>query len=225
MVKSKIYYHVFDIQTIKNLNKLKNNGYIGELNGPLGSGKESYVFYSENHLGKAVAVKIHRHTIDTFKAIPMYLNLRGKDSKGFIRRIDDWTRYEFDFLSKAYSIGIRCPAPHRREGNVIVMDFIGKDGIPANLLIDAKDIRDHWYKEIIDSIIKMAKNKIIHGDLSPYNVMEFNDDMYFIDFSQALTLSESTMQYLIRDIRNINEWFMKRGIKDIIPEEQIIEGI
>ncbi len=225
MVKSKIYYHVFDIKTIENINKLKNNGYIGELNGPLGSGKESYVFYSENHIGKPVAVKIHRHTIDTFKSIPTYLKLRGKDSKGFIRRIDDWTRYEFEFLSKAYSIGIKCPAPHRREGNVIVMDFIGKDGIPADLLINKETVEERWYKKTIDSIILMAKNRIIHGDLSPYNIMVMDDELYFIDFSQARAFSNNTISYLIRDIRNINDWFAKRGIKDIIDENEIMNRV
>ncbi|MCL5016534.1 MAG: hypothetical protein M1441_00085, partial [Candidatus Parvarchaeota archaeon] len=93
MQENKTFLHVFDQHTLRNIVKLTSDGLITELIGPIGTGKESYVFYSKDVHGDEVAVKIHRHNIQSFKEIPSYLSLRGIKSGGFLNTIDDWTRY------------------------------------------------------------------------------------------------------------------------------------
>ncbi len=225
MTKSKVFSHVFDEETLRNVNKLQGDGYISNLLGPIGTGKESYVFYSRDFHDKLVAVKIHRHNIDAFKSIPSYIRLRGRKSGGFIKQINDWTRFEYNFLSKAYKLGVNAPEPIRCYENIIVMQFIGTEGNIAKQAIkdDNFDV-DRWYKLITKIIIDMAKNGMIHGDLSPYNILNYSGEPFIIDFSQALKLSSSTVNFLIRDITNINNWFLSlkyknlKELKDIIGE-------
>ncbi|MCL4397035.1 serine protein kinase RIO [Candidatus Parvarchaeota archaeon] len=226
MTKSKVFSHVFDEETLRNVNKLQGDGYISNLLGPIGTGKESYVFYSRDFHDKLVAVKIHRHNIDAFKSIPAYIRLRGRKSGGFLKQINDWTRFEYNFLSKAHNLGINTPEPIRCYENIIVMQFIGSDDNPSKLAVKDRDFdAEKWYGLIIKFIVDMAKNGMIHGDLSPYNILNYNGEPFIIDFSQALKLSSSTINFLIRDITNINNWFLSLKYKSTKEAKEIIEEI
>ncbi len=226
MPRSKTFEHVFDEKTLFNIHKLESGGYIGKLLGPVGTGKESYIFYSTDPNGREVAVKVHRHDINAFKRIPTYLRLRGTRSSGFIKRINDWTRYEFAFQSRAFSMGIKTPEPYRVYENLIVMQFIGGDCVSAPQAIRDTDFDiNAWYDEIIGSIVTMGKKGLIHGDLSPYNILNYQGKPYIIDFSQAVKLTSLTKGYLLRDIRNINAWFEKLGKSTITDEKDLLGEI
>ncbi|MCL4400398.1 MAG: hypothetical protein M1348_00995 [Candidatus Parvarchaeota archaeon] len=226
MPVNKTFLHVFDKDSVYNLNKLESDGYIGQLIGPIGSGKESYVYMSTDYRGRKVAVKIHRHEIASFNKIPAYLKLRGTRTGGFLKRIDDWSRYEFTFQSKAFDAGIKTPEPYRLFKNVIVMQFIGEDETPARLAVkDTSFDVQKWYGTIIDSIVTLGKRGIIHGDLSAYNILNANGDPYIIDFSQALKLTSLTKEYLERDINNINNWFKKLGVEELRQLDDITKEI
>lgn len=226
MPEHKTYLHVFDKDTVYNLNKLESDGYIGQLIGPIGSGKESYVYMSTDYQNRKVAVKIHRHEIASFNKIPSYLRLRGTKSGGFLKRIDDWSRYEFSFQSKAFDAGVKTPEPYRLFKNIIVMQFIGENETPARLAVrDTEFDKDKWYDTIIEVIVKLGKRGIIHGDLSPYNILNLRSEPYIIDFSQALKLTSLTKEYIERDIYNINNWFAKLGKIGIKTKEDILKEI
>lgn len=223
MPKSKTFLHVFDEETLRAVNKLQGDGYISNLLGPIGTGKESYVFYSQDFNGKEVAVKVHRHNIYSFNKIPMYIRLRGGKSGGFIKRINDWARFEYSFLSKAHNMGVNSPEPIRCYENIIVMGFIGKDGKPAGPAISNRNFDvDEWYSKITAFIINMAKSGMIHGDLSPYNILNNYGEPYIIDFSQALKLSRLTISFLVRDIENINKWFTSLGCTAVKETKTIL---
>lgn len=226
MPKNKTIQHVFDRNTLQNLNKLESDGYIGSLIGPVGSGKESYVFLSRDYKDRTVAVKIHRHNIQSFNKIPSYLRLRGTKTGGYLKKIDDWSRFEYNSLSKAFDSGVNAPEPYRLFKNVIVMQFIGEGEVPARPAVkDTNFDVDRWYAEITGFIVKLGRKGMIHGDLSPYNILNFNGEPYLIDFSQALKLTNLTKEYLLRDIRNINKWFTKLGRDSLLDEEKIISAI
>ncbi len=226
MPEHKTYLHVFDEESVRNLNKLESDGYLGHLTGPIGSGKESYVYLSTYYQKRQVAVKIHRHNIGSFKEIPAYLKFRGTRSRGFFKKIDDWTRYEFNFLSKAFSAGVSTPEPYRVFKNIIVMQFIGEKETQAPLAVkDTNFDVDAWSVKLAEFIIKMGKAGMVHGDLSPYNILNLRGEPYLIDFSQSLKLSSFTKDFLVRDIKNVNNWLKKIGAKDIKSEEEIIKEI
>lgn len=226
MQGNKTFLHVFDTHTIKNIVKLSSDGLITNLLGPIGTGKESYVFYSRDSHDNEVAVKIHRHSILAFKQIPSYFSLRGTKSGGFLKIIDDWTRYEYSSLEKAERIGISVPKPIAVYRNILIMGFIGRDGEQAQTAVkDSSFDVEEWYKTIISFIIKMGKHGLIHGDLSPYNILNFEGKPYIIDFSQSLKLTSLTKDYLERDVTNINNWFEKLGKTELVSYKNILESI
>lgn len=61
---------------------------------------------------------------------------------------------------------------------------------------------------------KLYKEGLIHGDLSSFNILNYRDKPYFIDFSQAtLTKTPNSEELLERDVRNICDFFKKRGVE------------
>ena len=70
----------------------------------------------------------------------------------------------------------------------------------------------------------MFKAGLIHSDLSAFNVLIWKKP-YLIDFSQAVPLEHVlAKEFLKRDIRNINLYFKKIGIK-VKDEEEILKKL
>ena len=64
----------------------------------------------------------------------------------------------------------------------------------------------------------------MHADLSEFNILNFEQEPVFIDFSQATTLEHpQAKEYLQRDINNIVKFFRKLGVKS--DEKEIFEHI
>ncbi|CAD7959928.1 unnamed protein product [Amoebophrya sp. A25] len=59
--------------------------------------------------------------------------------------------------------------------------------------------------------------KLVHGDLSEYNILYFNGSLYMIDVSQSVEMDHpQALDFLKRDCQNINSFFQKQGI-DVLP--------
>ena len=73
---------------------------------------------------------------------------------------------------------------------------------------------------------KLYQKGLIHGDLSQFNILNYNEDPIFIDFSQATTTEASNAEELLkRDIKNICHYFHKNfGLKDAV-EEKVLKKI
>ena len=71
--KSKVMDDVLDKTTIMTLSKLINSGIISYINGIIGSGKESKMYWAVDNDGKDVALKIYLVTASTFKKRAPYL--------------------------------------------------------------------------------------------------------------------------------------------------------
>ncbi|MFH8080610.1 MAG: serine protein kinase RIO [Candidatus Aenigmatarchaeota archaeon] len=220
----KIERGVFDNLTLMTLYELMNKGYFNEVTSIIKEGKESGVF-----LGKGkenVAIKIYRtHAID-FKTRwqyligdPRFMNIR----KNRVHVTYQWCLREYKNLVVAKEAKVSCPKPIIAKNNVLVMQFIGDDDVPAPRLnemeVDKKD-----YLFIIKNIKKLVKAGIVHGDLSAYNIL-YHKKPVFIDFSQATTITNKiALELLRRDVENINSYFKKRGV-DVEEEELLIEKI
>ena len=53
----------------------------------------------------------------------------------------------------------------------------------------------------------------VHGDLSAYNLLWWDGELWFIDFPQALDLAANPqgLNFLHRDVTNVAQWFTQKG--------------
>jgi RIO kinase 1 len=81
------------------------------------------------------------------------------------------------------------------------------------------------FDELIEFISRMYnKAKLVHADLSVYNVLLFNSKAYIIDVGQGVLLEHpSSIDFLKRDIHNIVKYFSRYGIKE--DEKKIFQHI
>ena len=67
----------------------------------------------------------------------------------------------------------------------------------------------------------LHKAGLVHADLSPFNILNHNQEPVFIDFSQATPLTSSrAKEFLKRDIKNICTFFRKLKLK--VDETQVL---
>ena len=74
---------------------------------------------------------------------------------------------------------------------------------------------------LLDFIKKLYQNaKLVHGDLSEFNILYHNQKPYYIDISQAVSIEHpKSEKYLVRDIKNIFKYFENFNINLPDPEE------
>jgi len=222
----RVIEEVFDRLTLKGMLKLFNKGTIDTLHGVVKAGKEARVYYATAKEGKELAVKIYyTHTAEFRKGMMQYI--QGDPRFKRIRRntrsmIYTWNQKEFNNLQLCEEAGINSPRPIEFIRNILVMTFIGEDGIPAPLLRE-KDPEDPqaFYDTILDEMQTMwQKAGIAHGDLSEYNIMVHKEKPVIFDVSQAMLIIHPMAPMLIeRDIQNINYFFNRMDIDTRDPNE------
>jgi len=219
---------VFDHPTLMILYDLINGGFIDVIYGVVNSGKEARVYFARDRSGLGLAVKIYLTSTSEFRRGLLTYIIGDPRFKVSSRKTRDiiyvWARKEYSNLSKAYSVGVRVPKPIVVKGNVLVMEFIGVDGVPAPLLKDYQPSNlDIFFNTVMEYIRKLYMDaRLVHGDLSEYNIMVFNDSPVFIDFGQAVDLSHPMAEeLLVRDVSNILEFFSDIGVETPILDEAL----
>ncbi len=222
---------VFDKSTLMIVYRMLNRGYIKNIFGVARSGKESRIYWCVDRRDEPVAMKIYLTTSAEFKkGRLMYIqgDERFKETRKDTRSLVKlWALKEFRNLKQAQQAGVHVPAPIRVDGNVLLMEFIGREGIPAPLL---KEITlndpDIVYARIIEATKRLyLKAKLVHGDLSEYNIMMLDSNPVFFDLAQAVPPEHPMAQvFLERDLNHINEYFSKLGV-NVKPIEGLIPSV
>ncbi|MBI5398477.1 serine protein kinase RIO [Candidatus Woesearchaeota archaeon] len=229
--KFKTYGNVFDQFTLRNLFKLSSQGHFEELESPISIGKEANIFTAKREDDSRVIVKIYRLENCDFNRMYDYLKYDVRYTGLKSKRRDiifAWAQREFRNLLKARQAGVRVPLPITCLYNIIVLEYIGDPGAipaPAPKLKD-KHPQDPaaFLETIITSLKKMYCSGLVHGDLSEFNILNFQETPVIIDVSQGTTIeSGNALQLLERDIRNISRFFKKIGIA--ADEEEIKQRI
>ncbi len=216
---------VFDTPTLKTLYTLASKGIITALGGVVSTGKEADVFHAIGENGRELAVKIYRITTSDFQKMQDYLigdprfsNIRG--TKKDI--VFAWTKKEERNLERAREAGVRAPEPVKSDRNILVMEFIGHDGVAAPRLKDIRLEDPGRIYEIVAEYMRLLyrKARLVHADLSEYNILLYEDVPIIIDMGQAVMLDHPmSREFLARDIKNIVRYFKKMGV--ICSEEKL----
>ncbi|HZX45045.1 MAG TPA: serine protein kinase RIO [Candidatus Nanoarchaeia archaeon] len=216
--KFKTMHNVFDEFTNWTLFKLISEGYFEGLESPISIGKEANIFSARRKDRSRVIVKIYRleacdfnRMYDYIKEDPRYSNLKGKKRK----IIFSWVQREYRNLLKAREGGVNVPTPITFKNNIIVMEFIGKaDNVSSRLSVEAPKNPKKFFDKVVDNIRKLYKAGLVHADLSPFNILNHDEEPMLIDFSQATILDNSrAMEFLQRDVRIVATYFTKLGLK------------
>jgi RIO kinase 1 len=222
---------VFDQSTRMIIYRFLNSGVINEVNGVVSAGKEARVYWGKTKAGEDRAIKIYLTSSAEFKkGMMMYIegDYRFKNVKRDTRSlITTWAQKEFRNLEAATKAKIRVPKPLAIERNVLIMEFIGADGVSApSLKEESPEDSQKTYKQVLTYMRKLfQKAELVHGDLSEYNLMTWKGKLVMFDMSQSVPTSHPLAQFLLeRDITNVNRFFSRQGVK-VLPNEQIYKEI
>lgn len=188
------------------------NGLVDDVVGVLGTGKEANV-YVGLWKGIPLALKVYRlhSTPHRKRGMIGY----SQDKMGAI------AAREFTVLLKAYHAGVSVPTPARRVDNMFTMRFLGETS-NAPLLKDM-ELEDpvETAEQALSLVEKLFDACIVHGDLSEYNIVCWENRLFAIDFPQAVDFSSRVDRHerlkeagplLFRDLRNLAKYFDEYGV-------------
>ncbi len=215
----KIFAQVFDFRTLNVIQELANKGWFYKLEHIISTGKEAHVFKAVDVNGEPRAVKIYKIETSLFKNMMKYIEGDIRFSKVKKDKQDivfTWAKKEFKNLSKARDAGIQCPSPLAFKENVLVMKFLGNEDA-APLLREVRlseEEKISVYNQIIENVAKLFfKADLIHADLSEYNMIYWNEKVYFIDFGQGVLRNHpKAKEFFENDVKNLTHFFRKLGL-------------
>jgi len=213
---------VLDPRTEYFIYQLLNNGIFEQINGCISTGKEANVYHAINAEKENLAVKIYKTTVLSFKDRERYVNGEFRWKHGYTgsnpkKMITLWAEKEFRNLKRMEAAEIPCPGARVLRENVLVMDHIGKNGKAAPRLKDTKlsprRLRDVYVQMMVNMRVMYQECKLVHGDLSEYNVLYQDKVLYFIDVSQSVEYDHpNSMEFLRMDCKNVNDYFKRQGV-------------
>ncbi len=219
--------NVFDQFTIRNIFVLSSKDFFedGTLS-PVSIGKEANIFSAQRGEDKVI-IKIYRLETADFKKMydyikpdPRYVNLAKKHRDVVFA----WAQREYRNLLAARPAMVRAPLPMAFMKNILVMSMVG-DGEPAQKMKDAIPEKPREFLDaIMENIRRFYKAGYVHGDLSKFNILNYNEQPVLIDFSQASPLRAPHAEAMLkRDVHNVCEFFRKLDVK--CDEEKLLKRI
>jgi len=137
-----------------------------------------------------------------------------------------WARAEWEALVRCHALGLPVPYPVQVDGTEILMEWIRVDGETAPRLAQTRPERAllaDYFEQLRDVLLTLTEQGLVHGDLSPYNVLAAGDRLVVIDLPQMVDLvaNPAGADFLLRDCTNVCRWFAARGL-DV--DEQALFG-
>ncbi|MEZ4401281.1 MAG: RIO1 family regulatory kinase/ATPase [Kofleriaceae bacterium] len=203
------------------LAQLLDDGVIDEVLSRLKSGKEANVSLVRRG-AQVLAAKVYKdRATRSFKSNAEYKEGRKVRNTRTQRSIDRgssfgrdaeeeaWKSAEADALYKLAGTGVRVPTPVMFYEGVLLMELVVDGaGAPAPRLIDvdfdpagARAV----YLDLMRQMIAMLCCDLIHGDLSPYNILVAAAGPTIIDLPQVISAAHNSRaeHFFLRDFDNI----------------------
>ena len=234
---------VLDPRTRMILLQMINRNIVSEVNGCLSTGKEANVYHAlsipqEDSSGANVAplhraIKVYKTSILVFKDRDKYVTGEYRFRQGYSKSnnramVKVWAEKEMRNLKRIYASGIPCPEPVQLRLHVLIMGFLGdKKGIPAPRLKDVElvggDIETRWkslYLQLLGYMrILYQTCRLVHADLSEYNILHHDDKLWLIDVGQSVEHDHPrSLEFLRMDIKNVSDFFRRKGV-DVLSEK------
>ncbi|XP_053570958.1 serine/threonine-protein kinase RIO3 [Bombina bombina] len=223
------------------LYKMVNSGVLETINGCVSTGKESVVFHAtggsmdDQEVPAECALKVFKTTLNEFKNRDKYIKddyrFKNRFSKLNPRKIIRmWAEKEKHNLNRMQKAGIPCPEVVMLKKHVLVMCFIGKDQVPAPTLKEAKLSMEELntaYYQVLSMMKQLYEQcRLVHADLSEYNMLWHEGKVWLIDVSQSVEPTHPHgLEFLYRDSRNVSQFFQKAGVADVLNERDLFNAV
>jgi RIO kinase 1 len=222
---------VFDKPTLMVIYDFMNKGVIEEIHGVVNAGKEARVYWGKDSQGNELAIKIYLTSSAEFKkgmipyieGDPRFAHVR-KDTRSLIYT---WAQKEFKNLRRAKEAGVNVPEALAVQKNVLIMEFIGKNGERAPLMKETTlEDSEKVFKILLTYLRRLyRKGGLVHADLSEYNIMIWKKKPVIFDVAQSVLIKHPMAdRFLHRDLENLHKYF-KRKVPDILSVDEIYERI
>lgn len=219
-----------DAADMRALEEFIGEAQITEVLNVVKSGKEATVYRCRAHpsLGVPfVAAKVyHAHGHRSFQRSAVYEQGR-QFGPGQVRRaianrsefgreaqLAFWVDHEFEMLSALNYAGADIPAPFACTDTAILMEYLGSEDEPASQLQFAT-LAEGEAEALLDRVLwnieVLLRENVVHGDLSPFNILYHQGRVALIDFPQSVDprVNRSAAALLERDIANVVRFFQR----------------
>ncbi|MFN0002789.1 MAG: PA4780 family RIO1-like protein kinase [Pseudohongiellaceae bacterium] len=209
----------------KRLESLLYDGLIDEVICQLMSGKEAQIYVVRCGDTHRCAKVFKESTNRSFKQAVQYQEGRNVRNSRRARAMSKKTRYgqkeqenawlnaEVDALKKLDAAGVRVPKPITFVDGVLLMELVkDADGNAAprlgDLALTSAQALD-YHHQVLTEVVRMLCAGLVHGDLSPFNVLVDTNGPVIIDLPQAVNASgnNSASKMLERDVENMRNYF------------------
>ena len=206
------------------LDPLLADGVIDEIVARLKGGKEADVWLVRAG-GQTVAAKVYKaRQARSFKNDAAYKEGRKVRNTRTQRAMDRgsrfgqaaaedaWKEKESDALFRLHAAGVRVPRPVLFHEGVLLMEVVvDAHGHPAPRLVDAPIAREQAagiYADVRRQAVGMLSCGLIHGDLSPYNVLLGSQGPVVIDLPQVVDAAHNSQaeKFFLRDLEGIRRF-------------------
>ena len=213
------------MKTPPRLLPLLEDGLIDEVICQLMSGKEAQVYIVMSGGVRRCAKVFKDANQRSFKQAVQYQEGRSvrnsrreramskKTKYGQKEQESAWLNAEVDALRKLASAGVRVPEPLTFVDGVLLMELITDDeGLTAPRLGDLEltaEVARTYHAQIISEVVRMLCAGLVHGDLSPFNVLIDANGPVIIDLPQAVNASGNNSAHMMleRDVSNMRLFF------------------
>lgn len=138
---------------------------------------------------------------------------------GFGRQVEAamWIAREFEHLELLHSAGADVARPIKLGAWGILLEYYGVEDAPAPQLKDVRlepTVARAMFDRLMANVELMLSNHVVHADLSPYNVLVWEDSPVIIDLPQAVDARTNRNAHMLleRDLEHLCRYFARYGI-------------
>jgi RIO kinase 1 len=129
----------------------------------------------------------------------------------------EWAVSEWNALNRCWQLGLPVPYPVQIDGTEILMEWVTVDGETAPRLAQTRpdpELLASYFEQLREAMLTLAQSGLVHGDLSPYNLLAAGPRLVIIDLPQLVDLAGNPQgfDFLLRDCTNVCTWFQRRGL-------------
>jgi RIO kinase 2 len=188
---------------------------------PLGVGKESDVYEALTPDDQRVVLKFHRLGRTSFKKTKRKRNytMKYNYTPNWYQQSRIAAKKEYTALKLLYPKGVAVPEPIKHTRHVLVMGMI--EGAELYHFPELPHAQAVYYQILVNVKAAYREAHIIHGDLSPFNIiLEPNQHIFIIDWPQNLSTKHPNARELLqRDLRNVLTFFKRKyGLKNRLKD-------